>query len=155
MPGPVRALLCILLAAGLLAGCGGGGGVKEANKYVDAVNKAQNRFASTVDSLSARITSTSTPAEDRATLSKFQGAVDQVVGDLRAVDPPDKVRDLHTRLITAMKDFGAQVREVSSALSSGSATRLLAAQEQLAKATAEVSQKINATIAAINRKLSD
>jgi hypothetical protein len=148
-------LLLVLVAAGLLAGCGGGGGVKEANSYVDAVNKAQTRFASTVDSLSAQITSTSTPAEDRATLGKFQGAVEQVVGDLRAVDPPDKVRDLHARLITAMKDFGEQVREVSSALSSGSATRLLAAQEQLAKATAEVSQKINATIAAINRKLSD
>ena len=154
MPGPLRPVLFLIIAAGLLAGCGGGG-VKEANNYVDAVNSAQSRFANTVDSLSEKITSTSTPAEDRATLGKFQDAVDKVVGDLRAVDPPEKVRGLHSQLIAAMKDFGEQVSQVSSALSSGSASRLLAAQEQLASATAEVSRKINSTIAAINRKLSD
>jgi hypothetical protein len=58
-------------------------------------------------------------------------------------------------MIAAMRGFGDQVWEVSDARSSGSASRLLAAQEKLARATAEVSQKINATIAAINAKLGD
>jgi len=138
-----------------MAGCGGGGGVKEANTYVDKVNAAQNRFASTIDSLSAQITSTSTPAEDKATLAHFQDAVDRVVKDLHAVKPPEKVQADHAQLIAAMEGFGGQVHEVSAALSSGSATKLLEAQQQLAKATADVSQKINATIAAINRKLAD
>lgn len=153
MPAPARTLVLLALCVGAFAGCGGSDKVDQANSYVDSVNRAQNRFASTIDSLTRQITTTSTPAQDKATLARFQAAVDRVVGDLRAVDPPSEVRDLHGNLITAMQDFGKQVQEVSEALSSGNTTRLLAAQEQLAKATATVSQKINTTIAAINRKL--
>lgn len=154
MPGPVRLLFALALVAGALAGCGGGGGVKEANTYVDEVNKAQNRFASTIDTLSTRITATSTPADDRATLGRFEAAVDRVVTDLRAVQPPDQVRSQHMQLIAALERYGTQVKQVTADISSGSATRLLGAQEELAKATAEVSRKINTTIAAINQKLS-
>jgi hypothetical protein len=154
MPGPVRVLLLFALVASALAGCGGGGGVKEANTYVDEVNRAQNRFASTIDTLSTRITSTSTPADDRATLGRFEAAVGRVVTDLRAVHPPDQVRGQHAQLIAALEGYGTEVKQVSEDISSGSASRLLGAQEELAKATADVSQKINATIAAINHKLS-
>ena len=155
MLGRVRPLLLLAVATAAFGGCGdSGGGVKEANAYVDAVNRSQNRFASTIDTLSTRITSTSTPTQDRATLARFQAAVDRVVGDLRAVDPPDEVRAMHARLIAAMEGYGGEVRQVSEALASGSATRLLQAQEKLARATADVSQKINTTIAAINRELS-
>lgn len=155
MPVPVRLLLLVALVAGPLSGCGGAGKVKEANTYVDAVNQAQTRFATTIDTLSTRITSTSTPAEDRATLGRFQAAVDRVVGDLRVVDAPDDVRGLHAKLISVMEAFGTEVREASGDLASGSASRVLAAQEKLATATADVSRQINATIAAINRRLGD
>ena len=154
MPGPVRLLLALALVAGALAGCGGGGGVKEANTYVDEVNRAQNRFASTIDSLGTRITSRSTPADDRATLGRFEAAADRALADLRAARPPDQVRSQHAQLIAALEGYGTEVKHASEDISSGSASRLLGAQEELAKANADVAQKINATIAAINQKLS-
>jgi hypothetical protein len=153
MSGPVRLLFALALVGVALTGCGGGG-VKEANTYVDEVNKAQNRFASTIDTLSTHITSTSTPTDDRATLGRFQAAVDRVVTDLRAVHPPDQVRNQHAQLIVALESYGTELKQVTADISSGSATRLLGAQEELAKATADVSRKINTTIAAINHKLS-
>ena len=151
---PVRLMLALALLASAVAGCGGGGGVKEANTYVDEVNKAQTRFAGTIDTLSTRITSTSTPADDRATLGRFEAAVERVVADLRAVHPPAQVRAQHAQLVAALEGYGTEVTKVSEDISSGSASRLLGAQEELATATAQVSQKINTTIAAINRKLS-
>src|SRR3954447_19002259 len=154
MPRPVRLLLALALVASALAGCGGGGGVKEANTYVDQVNKAQNRFAATIDSLSTHIKSTRTPAEDHATLRQFQAAGARVVADLRTVHPPDQVRGQHAQLIAALEAYGTEVKQVTKDISSGSATRLLGAQEELAKATADVSRKINVAVAAINQKLS-
>ena len=89
---PARAaivLVVVLLAALGAAGCGGD--VKQNNEYVDAVNKAQNEFAATFDRLNSQITSTSSPKQDRRTLTRFQTAIDTVVADLNKVEPPDKV----------------------------------------------------------------
>src|SRR3954463_8350162 len=47
-----RFVLLGAVATALFSGCGGGGAVKEANTYVDDVNRAQNRFADTIDTLS-------------------------------------------------------------------------------------------------------
>jgi len=154
MFGPARLLFALALVASAVAGCGGGGGVKQANVYVDEVNKAQSRFAGTIDTLATRITSTSTPTDDRATLGRFQAAVDRGIADLRAVHPPDQVRGQHAQLIAALEGYGTEVKRVTEDISSGSATRLLGAQEELAKATADVSRKINVAVAAINQKLS-
>jgi hypothetical protein len=153
MAGPARVLLATLLVAGLLSGCGGGGKVKEANRYVDAVNRAQTHFADTIDQLSKRITPQSTPAEDRTTLQGFDDAVDRVVGELRAIRPPDGVTALHTKLVALLTAFRGQVDRSRADLTKGTATALIAAQEGLAKATADVSSGINATVAQINTAL--
>src|SRR4051794_41972261 len=102
----LRAVVLLALVAASLAVAGCGGDVEKNNDYVDAVNKAQNEFASTFDRLNARITATSSPKEDRATLKRFQDAIDKVVGDLRAVDPPSKVTDLHKELIGEINSYG-------------------------------------------------
>ena len=153
MAGPARVLLAALLVAGLLSGCGGGGKVKEANRYVDAVNRAQTHFATTIDQLSKRITPKSTPTEDRATLQGFEAAVDRVVSELRAIRPPDRVKALHAKLVALLTTFRDQVDRSRTDLTKGTATALIAAQEGLAKATADVSSGINATVAQINTAL--
>jgi hypothetical protein len=153
MAGPARVLLAALLAAGLLSGCGGGGKVKEANRYVDAVNRAQTHFAGTIDQLYNQIPPKSTPAEDRATLQGFEAAVDRVVRELRGIHPPDRVKALHARLVALLASFREQVDRSRSDLAKGSATALISAQERLAKATSDVSSGINATVAQINTAL--
>jgi len=149
----MRVQLVALVAAGaLLAGCGGEEG-PDANAYVDAVNRAQTGFAQTVQRLSGRISSSSSPAQDRRTLRSFNGAVSDVVGDLRQIEPPSDVASLHRRLVQEMGSYGAEVRRATSTLASDDPRRLVAAQQRLLRATDTVSGRINRTIGAINRRL--
>jgi hypothetical protein len=153
MVGPARALLAALLVAGLLSGCGGGGKVKEANRYIDAVNRAQTHFADTIDQLSKRITPQSGPAQDRATLQGFGDAIDRVVSELRAIHPPDRVKALHARLVSVLSTFRAQVEQARADFAKHTASAFIAGQELLSKSTADVSNGINATVAQINTAL--
>jgi hypothetical protein len=140
------------VAAALLAGCGPGA-AHEANRYADAVNRAQSRFERTVNSLSGRIGTTSDLAGDRRVLRNFDAAVGRVVGELRAIKPPARVASLHERLVGQIDGYGRLIRAESEALQSGDARRLVAAQQRLLAATRSVSAKLNTTIQAINRRL--
>jgi hypothetical protein len=150
----VRRLVPLLAAVALgvvAAGCGSDN--KAANDYVDAVNKAQNDFASTFDRLSSQITSTSTPQQDQKTLDGFKRAVDKVVGDLRAVEPPDKVKGLHGELVGEISSYGKEIDKAKRAFANGSPQAIIKAQTQLVTAVTRVSGQINRTIDAINKKL--
>ena len=150
----MRRLLPLLAAVAIgavAAGCGTD--TKAANDYVDAVNRAQNDFASTFDRLSSQITSTSSPEQDQRTLEGFRRAVDKVVGDLRAVQAPDKVKTLHDRLIAEISSYGEEIDKAKSAFVKGSPKQILKAQTDLYSAVTRVSGQINRTIDAINKKL--
>jgi hypothetical protein len=150
----VRRLLPLLAAVAIgavAAGCGTD--TKAANDYVDAVNRAQNDFARTFDRLSSQITSTSSPEQDQRTLEGFRRAVDKVVGDLRAVQAPDKVKTLHDRLIAEISSYGEEIDKAKSAFVNGSPKQILKAQTDLYSAVTRVSGQINRTIDAINKKL--
>jgi outer membrane murein-binding lipoprotein Lpp len=150
----VRRLALLLAAVALAvvaAGCGSDN--KAANAYVDAVNRAQNDFASTFDRLSSKITSTSTPEQDQKTLDGFKRAVDKVVGDLRAVEPPDRVKGLHAELVGEIANYGREIDKAKSAFANGSPKAIIKAQTQLVTAVTRVSSQINRTIDAINKKL--
>jgi outer membrane murein-binding lipoprotein Lpp len=141
----------VVVAALLISGCGSDN--KEANNYVDAVNKAQTDFASTFDRLSSRITSTSTPAQDQQTLDGFKSAVDKVVGDLRAVKVPSNVKGLHAQLVGEISAYGAEINKAKRAFADGDPQTIVKAQTALVSAVTRVSSQINRTIDAINKKL--
>jgi hypothetical protein len=141
-----------LLAAVLLAGCGSSG-IDEANRYVDAVNRAQTQFAGTMDRLSGRISSSSSISADARVLRTFDSALGQVLVRLRQAKPPEKVASLHEQLVGEMDAYGARVRREAKVLGSKDTTRLVAAQQRLLTATDQVSRHINATIDRINRRL--
>jgi hypothetical protein len=141
-----------LLAVALLAGCGSNG-IDEANTYVAAVNRAQNRFAGTMDRLSGRISSSSSLRADAQVLHTFDTALGQVLVQLRAAKPPAKVAPLHRRLVGEMDAYGAEIRREARVLRHKDTTQLVAAQQRLLSATDQVSRTINATIDQINTKL--
>jgi hypothetical protein len=149
----VRRLLPVLLGALALAAAGCGDDNKASNAYVEAVNKAQNDFAATFDRLSSRITSTSTPDQDRKTLAGFKGAVDEVVTDLRAIEAPGKVKPLHQRLVAEIAAYGTQIDRAKRAFASRNPRTIARAQTQLRGAITRVSSQINRTIDQINAKL--
>jgi sigma54-dependent transcription regulator len=142
----------IVVALGLVAtGCGSD--TKAANDYVDAVNKAQNDFATSFDQLSAQITSTSTAAQDRDTLDGFKQAIDKVVTDFRAVKAPDEVKALHGRLIAEISAYGEAIDKAKLAFSDEDPQAIVKAQADLVNAVTHVQAQINTTIADINKKL--
>jgi hypothetical protein len=145
---PVPLVVALALAA---SGCGSD--TKEANNYVDAVNKAQNDFATKFDQLSGQITSTSTAAQDRETLDGFKQAIDKVVADFRAVKAPDKVKGLHAQLITEISAYGREIDKAKGAFSDDDPQAIVKAQADLVSAVTKVQSQINKTIADINKKL--
>jgi uncharacterized phage infection (PIP) family protein YhgE len=149
----VRRLIPVLvIVAVVVSGCGGND-TKEANAYVDSVNKAQNDFAATFDKLSSQITSTSTAEQDRRTLDGFKQAVDKVVADVKSVTPPDEVKDLHGRLVSEISSYGTEIDRAKKAFAGHDPQAMIKAQTQLVSAVTHVSTEINATIDAINKKL--
>lgn len=149
-PGLIVVALALALA---LSASGCGSDTKAANDYVDAVNKAQNEFATKFDQLSGQITSTSTAAQDRQTLDGFKQAIDKVVADFRAVKAPDKVKPLHDKLIAEVSAYGAQIDKAKGAFSNDDPQAIVKAQADLVNAVTKVQAQINQTIADINKKL--
>ena len=152
----MRRLTPVLIVAALaLVAAGCGTDTKAANDYVDAVNKAQNAFATKFDELSGKITSTSTAAQDRETLDGFRQAIDKVVADFRAVKAPDKVKDLHGKLIAEVSAYGREIDKAKGAFSDDDPQAIVKAQADLVSAVTRVQSQINQTIADINKKLRD
>jgi hypothetical protein len=150
----VRRLVPLLAAVAFGAAAPGcGTDTKAANDYVDAVNRAQNEFATTFDRLRGRVTSTSTPEQDQKTLDGFKGAVDKVVGELRAVEAPDEVEGLHRELVGEISTYGTEITKAKRAFADGDAKAIIEARTDFEAAVTSVSKRINRTIAAINKKL--
>jgi hypothetical protein len=149
-----RLVVLLLVACTLVWASCGGSSDGAGSRYVERVNRAQQEFAARVDELSRGITATSSAAHDRRTLRSFEQAVDQVGGDLRAITPPEQVRNLHARLIDAVDGYGADVQNAADALDSKSPARLRAAQRDLQQATTSFGTTLNDTIAKINAQLS-
>jgi hypothetical protein len=157
MPRRARALslLAALLVTPALLAAGCGGDDQQRGEYVKAVNDAQNTLAKRFSMLQSRIRPTSTPAQDRRTLSGYESAVRDAVASLRGVDPPDGFAGLHRRFVGDIADYGTEVRRARSSLDSTRPEKVIAAQRRLVTAVGRISARINATIAAINRKLKE
>jgi hypothetical protein len=149
----IPVLLAVVAAFGI-ASCGSGeDAAKQRNTYADQVNRAQNNFAQSFKSLSRRITSTTTPGRGRKTLQGFEDAVNDVVVDLRRIDAPGDLQPLHQRLISEISGYGRAIHRAKLAFATGSPQRILRAQSALVTSTTAISDRINKTIAAINRQL--
>ena len=148
----ITTLLALVALTGVAAGCGDEK-VKQANAYVNAVNAAQSKFASTSNDLVGRITPNSSRKHDDAVLKQFYAAVDTFVRQLRAIQPPASVQALHTKLTNSLVSFGVSLRSAGKDLTSDNAGRILDGQSKLAVATQKVTRSINSTVAEINTAL--
>src|SRR3954447_5928398 len=151
----VRMAAVGLTALALIAAAGCGGDTKSSNDYVTAINKVQTEFAANVQKVgsSSAAAGSDPAAAAQKTFADLKTAIDKAVADLRGVDPPDKVKDLHAELISEMTQFDAQVKAAGDSLGSGNPTKILAAQQKFASSASTVGTKIETTINAINTKL--
>jgi hypothetical protein len=141
----------LLVLALLLAGCGNDNKAK--NAYVSDVNDAQTSFVTTFQRIRAQLTTTSTVAEDRATLTDFSKATDQVVRSLQAIKPPKEVVKQHASLIAAVRSYKTAIDKARARVASSKTAERQAARTDLSTAVDDVSRRIAAAIRAINERL--
>jgi hypothetical protein len=147
----MRAALVLALCAVLLGGCGGD--TKSKNDYVNKVNRAQSDFVAVVDDSESRITGDASDKDTAAQLDMIRTAAAKVVVELRAIKPPDKVRDLHADLVGEAQGLVTAFRKAADAYRSGEPSKILSAKVDLSKDVTRVNAQLNATIQALNNKL--
>jgi hypothetical protein len=147
----MRAALVLALCAVLLGGCGGD--TKSKNDYVNKVNRAQSDFVAVVDDSESRITGDASDKDTAAQLDMIRTAAAKVVVELRAIKPPDKVRDLHADLVGEAQGLVTAFRKAADAYRSGETSKILSAKVDLSKDVTRVNAQLSATIQALNNKL--
>jgi hypothetical protein len=143
-----------LVAAVALVACGDSGtSTKEKNAYAEKVNAAQTKFATTVTSVSQSGGASNSISRQRETLRRFEAAIESVVRDLNAIDPPSEVTKEHAQLTRVMSGFGKAIGDANAAMRNPTPRGIEQAQQSVATATQSVNARVNAAIAAINVKL--
>jgi hypothetical protein len=143
------ALLAALAITLVAAGCGSD--TKKNNDYVNAVNKAQTEFFNSVNTVQS---GGSAQGAD-AIFKNLDAATKKVIADLKAVKPPDKVKDLHNQLVAQIGEFDTAINNAAKVAKTTDPQELLKAQTQLQQETSQVGTKITNTINEINKKLQD
>jgi hypothetical protein len=154
MRGALRGVLVVALALSVIAAAGCGGDTKAKNEYVTAVNKAQSDFVAVVDDSESRIGGDASDQDTATQLDAIRQAAADVVVELRAIKPPASARTLHTSLVHEAEGLVAAFKKAADAYQSGAPSKILTAKVQLKKDITRVNGQLNATIRALNQKLS-
>jgi len=142
--------LSALLAATVLAGCADD--TESANRYVQEVNRAQQRFASRLQQLTGRITSESTRESDQRTLRQVEQLIDRAVGDLRRIEPPEEVRSEHQAFIDLFNAYGEELEPLAESLDADPDEQLRA-NRRYVEASNRFARRVDRIIQQINRRL--
>jgi len=143
----LRIALVTTLSLSLVAATGCGSDTKDNNKYVEAINKAQTDFADSV----SKLNSGSGGVEQ--TFKNLETAIHQVVADIKAVKPPDKVKNLHQDLVSELDQLEQEVKQAGDAITSKDVAKIKAVQATFAKDMTALQTKFLSTIAEINKEL--
>jgi hypothetical protein len=154
MRGALRGVLAVALALSVIAATGCGGDTKAKNEYVSAVNKAQTDFVAVVDDSESRIGANASDQETAKQLDAIRAAAATVVVELRGIKPPGSARTLHMSLVHEAEGLVAAFKKAAGAYHSGDPSKILNAKVQLKTDIEAVNRQLNATIQALNRKLS-
>src|SRR3954454_2311526 len=106
----LRAALVTAAALSLVVASGCGSDTKKSNDYVGAINKVQTDFAANVQKVGSAPAGSDPLAAAQKTFTSLATAINKAIADLKAVSPPDKVKDLHSQLIAEMNQFAAEVK---------------------------------------------
>jgi hypothetical protein len=149
-------LLTVAALALVVAGGCGGSDTKKSNDYIKEINKVQQDFATNVQKVGSSSSAGSDPlAAAQKTFADLKMAIDKAISDLKAVEPPDKVKDLHAQLVGEMDEFATEVKAAGDSLKSKDPQKILQAQSKFATDAGSIETKVTQTIDQINTKLRD
>lgn len=152
MRGRPTAVLIAALTLGIgAAGCGDA--AEREAEYARAVSTAKQRFDRNIEALTQKITTESSPEEDRATLRAFRAEISRAASSLAAIDPPEELSKLHGELVESVRAYGPEVDRAREGLAARQLPDVQAAQAQFSRAAAVIDGRVRRAIAAINREL--
>lgn len=127
---PIRILTFLatgLLAAGLLAACGGDG--KE--DYAQEVDEVLEPLGEELTTLGETIGQSKDAAALAAGIGEAQDKLNQAAADLEAIDPPSDVEDINADLVAAVSGFADDLGAAREAAESDDPAALQAAIAEL------------------------
>jgi hypothetical protein len=140
-------LATALLAAGLLAACGG----DEKEDYAKEVESVLEPLGTELQTLGTELSAATDEAGLVDGLSAAETEIDSAVSELEAIDVPSDVEQVNQDLITAISGFGDELAKVRDAAESGNA----AALKTLALALPKVADDFQAELSRIQQAAID
>jgi hypothetical protein len=143
----VLGLVATAAVALAVAGCGNG----EKNDYVDKVNEIQNHLQT--QATQAISEAPANPAQAGELVKKLQSLFADTADQLKAVDPPSDVADLHQQLVDKVREVSEQIGKVSDAFDSGNPQQIQQAATDLQTAISSSQTDLSSLIDQINEQL--
>ncbi|MBX5440763.1 MAG: hypothetical protein IRZ32_04455 [Solirubrobacteraceae bacterium] len=140
-----RLAACAAAACLAAAGCGGDDGAERDRAYIEQVNVAVERFAREAAELPSGF--------EAETLRTYSAALDRTAQRLRDIEPPPSVRALHEQLAEDVAVYADAIEEAARAPLSRDAETVVAAQQDVLRATETANAEVNRTLQAIGRTL--
>jgi hypothetical protein len=116
----LAALAILLLAAGLIAACGG----DEKEDYAKEVESVLEPLGTELQSLGGALSAATDEAGLVEGLDAAESEIETAVSELEAIDVPSDVEQVNDDLITAIGGFGDELAKVRDAAESGNAADL-------------------------------
>jgi hypothetical protein len=132
MPRPTRLLVLPAVALAIaVAGCGDDG----KNDFIDGYNAATQPLTQLMTDLGSASSPTGAAGEEQAqrSLTKLADGLEDVEGELGALEPPSDAKDEYDRMLAALDANTAQVRTMAKAIGSGDLERMTAASTEFAQ----------------------
>lgn len=133
------ALVAVLVAGGLLAGCGGDSKADYAQEVEDILNPLGEDLSELGTTVSGA-TSTEAIAEG---VGNAEEDLDQAASDLEGLDVPDGVEQVNADLVAAIQGFSDDLGTVREAAESGDRTALQSATLDLPQAASALQEELN------------
>src|SRR3954453_49319 len=140
------AAICVAaLSLVVTTGCGSSD-TNKSNDYVKAINKVQTDFAADASKVGSAPGGSDPIASAQKTFVQLKVAINKAIADLKNVEPPDKVKDLHPKLIAEMNQFGSEVTTAGDSLKTKDPQTILKAQSKFASDAGSIETKVTQTI---------
>jgi len=135
--------------------CGGDPAQERADAYVDGLNKVRAALSAELERLATEAPPTSTPKSEARLLLAYERAFAKASAGVRALKPPEPVRDQHAGLLAALREYEVALGKARAVGAKAPAASIPAVRDRLADELEQASTALDRQIAQIARLLAE